>query len=313
MMSFLSANFIADMYGPTFLAFYALVILAVIGAARWRVWSSDRTHEEQGDNFPDPPDPIDVALLRGDVTEVLRLTVVELVHRGYLRVRDSRFLGIRTGEKISHAANPPDAQHLSPLQRAVFDRFHLPTAAADLFDDGSLQEYVRSRCLEAERRLQDHRLITPAEVKRTALKTAVFASMVVLGLGGYKLAVALAKGKSNVGFLIGMAIVGVVLVALASTAPRISRRGKAYLARLRDRYARLKHGISSLNQPVDDSALVFAVALFGLPALEGTPYQGLVSTFRKTSSESSGGAGCGGGGGGGGGCGGGCGGCGGGG
>jgi hypothetical protein len=149
-------------------------------------------------------------------------------------------------------------------------------------------------------------------VKQSGYKTALLAVLVVLGLGGYKLLIALAKGKTNVGFLIAMGILGTIAAVAVSKAPRISRRGKAYLGKLQIRYSRLKAGISGLTQAVDDSSLIFAVALFGIPALEGTPYQTLIPLFRQPTSSSSGcgGAGCGGGGCGGGGCGGGgCGGC----
>ena len=311
-MSFWRDNFIANMYGPTFLAFYALVIGVVLAVSRWRSWSADHTLEERLDDPPEPVDPMDVALLRGDVNEVLRLTVVELVQRGYLQVVESKFLGIRTGQKIAHASASPDARHLSPLQRAVFDFFKTARNAGELFSDSSLREWFRAKCAESEQRLAHYRLITTDEVKRTGHRIALVAAMIVLGLGGYKLLIALSKGKTNVGFLIAMGVFGIVAAVLVSRAPRISRRGKAYLERLQTRYGWLKSGISGLTHAIDDSALIFAVALFGMPALEGTPYANLVSTFRGATASSGGcgGAGCGGGGCGGGGCGGGgCGGC----
>jgi len=300
------------MYGRVFLAFYALVIVLALAAGRWRVWSADRTEDETLEDPPEPPDPLDLALLRGDVNEVLRLTVVELVQRGYLRVEETKFLGISTGQKLAWALSPPDPRHLSPLQRPVFDLFRTSKPAAELFSDSSLKEWFRVRCAEAELRLKQYRLLTPREVKQKGYQTAFLAALVVLGLGGYKLLVALAKGKTNVGFLIAMAVFGTVAAVLVCKAPRISRRGKAYISKLQARYSRLKAGITRLTQAVDDSALIFAVALFGISALEGTPYATLVAIFRQATSPSGGcgGSGCGGGGCGGGGCGGGgCGGC----
>lgn len=311
-MSFWRDNFIANMYGPMFLAFYALVIGLVLAVSRWKIWSADHTLEERLADPPEPVDPMDVALLRGDVNEVLRLTVVELVQRGYLRVAESNFLGITTGQKIAQPSNAPDPRHLSPLQRPAFDFFKSPRNAAELFSDSSLKEWFRAKCGEAEKRLEQYRLITPDNVKRKSYNITLAAVLIILGLGGYKFLVALSKGKTNVGFLIVMAILGTVAAVLVSRAPRISRRGKAYVEKLQTRYSRLKSGITGLTHAIDDSGLIFAVALFGIPALEGTPYASLVSSFRQAASSSGGcgGAGCGGGGCGGGGCGGGgCGGC----
>ena len=316
-MNFLRDNFIANMYGPYFLAFYALVIGLVLAVGRWRTWSADRTKEESLDDPPEPADPIDIALLRGDLNEVLRLTVVELVQRGYLRVEEGKSFGIRTGQKLAQSSRPPDPRYLSALQHAVFDAFKTPKAAAELFSDGSLNEWFRAKCLQPEQRLEQYRLITPNEVKRTGYQTALLAALVVLGLGGYKLLIALAKGKTNVGFLIVMGVLGTVAAVAVSKAPRMSRRGKAYIEKLQRRYSRLKAGISGLTHAVDDSTLIFAVALFGMAALVGTPYETLVSVFRQATPSSGGcggagcgGSGCGGGGCGGGGCGGGgCGGC----
>jgi uncharacterized protein (TIGR04222 family) len=305
-MNFWRDNFIANMYGPYFLAFYAIVIGLVLAAGRWRTWAADHTQEEHVGDPPEPADPIDVALLRGDVGEVLTLTVVELMQRGYLCVTEGKFLGIRTGQKLSQMSTAPDPRYLSALQRPIFDFFKSPRVASELLSDATLKEWFRAKCLESEQRLERYRLITPKEVVQTGYQTAWVCVLAVLALGGYKLLIALAKGKTNVGFLIFMGIFGAIAAVMAAKAPRISRRGKAYIKTLQGRYSRLKAGFSGLTQTVDESALIFAVALFGIGTLEGTPYQSLVPMFQGGTSSSGGcsGSGCGGGGCGGGGCGG---------
>jgi len=308
-MEFWRDNFVGNMYGPTFLAFYAVVIVVVIAVGRWKVWSADRTLEEHVDDPPEPIDPVDIALLRGDINEVLRLTVVDLVQRGYLRISEGRFLSMRTGEKIVQALTPPDIRHLTSLQRSVFSFFRAPKNAGEIFLDRDLKEWHRARCIESESRLSDFRLLTPEEIKQRGKQIALFAALIIGALGGYKLLVALSKGKTNVAFLIIMGIAGIVAAGFICQAPRVSRRGRNYIERLQTRYGRLKNSITGLTSAVDDSALVYAVAIYGISALEDTPYQNLVSTFRKaTMSSASGcsGSGCGGSGCGGGVCGGGC-------
>ena len=311
-MNFWEDNFIGNMYGPYFLAFYAVVIAIVLVVSWWQVRSADRTLEERVDDPPEPVEATDVALLRGNVNEVLRLTVVELVQRGYLRTVEGKFLGMSTGQKIAQRSTAPGPGFLSRLQRPVFDFFKSPRNASELFSDNSLKEWLRAQCSEAEKRLGQYRLITPDDVRRKLHSIALAAVLVLVGLGGYKLLVALSKGKTNVGFLIVMAIIGTIAAMVVTRVPRMSRRGRAYIQELQVRYSRLKYGLTGLSQPIDDSGLIFAVALFGIATLRGTPYSGLVSTFRQASTSSSGcgGSGCGGSGCGGGGCGGGgCGGC----
>lgn len=317
-MNFWRDNFIGNMYGPHFLLFYFVVIVVVLGVSRWWVRSADRSEEEQVADLPEPVEATDIALLRGSVNEVLRLTVVDLVHRGYLRVVDARLLGVTTSQMIAQASTPPDPRYLSPFQRAVFDFFKTPRKAAALFSDSLLNQWSRAQFSKAENRLEQYRLITPDNVIRKSQLIAALAVFIVVALGAYKLLVALSKGKTNVGFLIVMGILGTIFLLVLIKAPRISRRGRVYLQKLQARYSRLKYEIIGLTHPVDESGLIFAVALFGFSVLQGTAYANLVPVFRRAASSSGGGsgssgcggAGCGGGGCGGGGCGGGgCGGC----
>lgn len=297
-MNFWQDNFIGNMYGPHFLLFYAVVIGVVLAVTRWQVRSADRTLEERVDDPPDPVEATDLALLRGNVNEVLRLTVVELVQRGFLRVVEGTFFGMTSGQKIAQAPTAPDPRFLSRLQRPVFDFFKSPRKASELFSDKSLKEWFRVECTDAETRLEQYRLITPNEVTRKSHRTALVAGLIVLGLGVYKLVVALSKGKTNVGFLEIMAVIGVFAVLIVMRTPRVSRRGKAYLQKLQIRYSRLRYEIIGLTRAIDESGLIFAVALFGIPVLQGTAYANLVPTFRQAAASTSfggcGGASCGG-------------------
>lgn len=298
-------TFIGRMPGPEFLGLYGTVIALLFAWVRWRVWAADRTLEVAA---PDPPevwDPVDLAFLRGDANEVLRLVVVELVQRGYLEVRQGKFLGMVTSQRIAQADRPPAVEHLGPLRRRVFDFFGTPRDGAELFRDRALGGWVRGICQDAERGFREQLLLLPPEVRRVRRRSAWLAAAVVLGLGSYKLAVAWANGRTNVGLLILLGTVGVAVVTAGSSPGRLSRRGRAYVQRLQERYQGLRARLRNLDQSVDDTGLVYAVALFGFAVLEGTPYAGLAASFRQASS----GSGCGGGGCGGGGCGGGCGGC----
>ena len=74
-------------------------------------------------------------------------------------------------------------------------------------------------------------------MKQLALRLWSFGLAAIVLLGGYKLAVAHAKGHSNVAFLWIMMIGGgLVFTGACWTLPRLSHQGKAYLERLKLAY-----------------------------------------------------------------------------
>jgi hypothetical protein len=79
-------------------------------------------------------------------------------------------------------------------------------------------------------------------MKRIGARLWWIGSALILGLGGYLLAVGLAKGESIVAVVLcPMAIIGVIALAFACLHfPRISHRGRAYLEQLELAYDRLK-------------------------------------------------------------------------
>ena len=52
----------------------------------------------------------------------------------------------------------------------------------------------------------------PPEARAAAWKIGGRSALVIVGLGGYKLLVALAKGRNNVGFLLLMGVVSLVML-----------------------------------------------------------------------------------------------------
>ena len=83
-------------------------------------------------------------------------------------------------------------------------------------------------------------LQTSAETHTAAWQTRLFGAVVILGLGGYKLIVAMEKGRTNVGFLVVMAIVSLGLLMCVCEPPRLSCRGRHYLVQLQHAFDCLK-------------------------------------------------------------------------
>ena len=322
-------NPIANMYGPHFLLFYGVVIVLTLVGCWWTLRRRDLTGVLPVPPVPSEPDPYEIAYLRGGEEEVTRVVMLSLTQRGYLQASTSR---------IEHALNHPDLRHLSEIERAVFDWFSSLRATEGIFQSKEYPSRINAYCGRYQQRLQSEQLIMPEESERLimpeedesdtrtlmrspsqmlveAWKKVRFAGVaVILGLGGYKLAVALARGRYNVFFLIIMAVVGLIVLFKTCRLPRITRRGRAYLERLEQVFGQLKDRPATSAASAADMTLPLVVGLFGSAVLAGTAFDYYRQEFKEPrSSWSSGGGwvgGCGGGcGGDGGGCGGGCGGC----
>lgn len=306
-------NFIADMPGPTFLMLFGAAIVTIIVVAATVVRRSDQTVGEDPPPVPTKPDPVEVAYLRGGANEVTRLVVFDLIRRGYLRTG-----GEGAKARIEKNDVRPPVPIVAPLDRNVFGYFATTRDAQALFRPGGLAKQVEEWCEPVRWKLHEEELLSPSERYRIALGAGFTGAAMILVLGGYKLTVALAKGHTNVGFLILMAAVGLMILAVACCVPRVSRRGRAHLARLKTAFEGLKSSDDIPATTKADPMLLLLPALFGMAALSHTSYAPLTELFRKSASTGGGcgagcGSSCGGGGGGGGcgggGCGGGCGGC----
>lgn len=314
-------NILADMPGPQFLLFFGAMIVATIIVAATIVRSSDTTRGLDPPPIPKKPDPVEIAYLRGGANEVTRVVVFDLIRRGYLKTT-----GENKSSRIERNDVRPPEPLVDPLDRNVFDYFSTRRDAKDLFRPGGLARQIEDWSEPIRWNLHEAELLSPAERYRLGLVTGLSGALLILSLGGYKLSVAIAKGHTNVGFLILMAMVGLMILAVACCVPRTTWRGRAYLAQLKTAFEGLKETADEPASAGANSMLLLVPALFGIAALSSTSYGPIQDLFRKASSGSGGGcgggwtpsagcgAGCGGGGGGGGcgggGCGGGgCGGC----
>jgi uncharacterized protein (TIGR04222 family) len=308
-MNWLVNNPIANMPGPQFLFFYGLVIAATIVGCWWKLRMSDPTADMPSLPLSANPDPYEIAYMRGGDNEVIRLTIFNLIQRGYLRVSETRRWWGGTEQRLERVSGHPEQRFLSPLEQDVFALFYKQKTAEEIFRSDSDSSAMEGLSAEIQDKLQQERALCPTEVTEASVRVRWFGLLIIVGLGGYKLMMALAKGRHNVGFLIMFCLFSLFVLQWACRPPRLSSLGRDYLNRLRGAFERLKPTASSAN----DTALLLLASLFGLEVLSATSYASLGQMFSRSTSSSGGcGGGCGGGGSGcgGGGCGGGgCGGC----
>jgi len=318
-MDWLIHNTVGDLAGPPFLAFYIAVIVLTCIACRRAIRSRDATGFREPPPIPGRPDPYEMAYLRGGENEVIRTGYFALLRRGYVQVvkAKKRFQKV-TESRICRVDSPPPEGELSALELRLYRESATPRAAAEMFKSGGLASKIADACSIYRKRLEAEELLSPPEVKSASWPTWLVGTAVLLALGGYKLAVAHAKGRTNVEFLVILMCVGPILLGLVvavASARRLSDRGRAYLKGIKIAYQGIKKPAPRANvAATDDTAAMLMVGVFGLATLKGTAHSGYSDMFAQaaTASGSSGGcggAGCGGGGCGGGGCGGGCGGC----
>lgn len=292
-----------DLPGPQFLAFYTLVAAIVLVLLWLARGAAERGHVPRVDTS----DPFLIADLRAGPSEALRVAAVSLIDRGLLVVDDAA----GTLQAKQHG------QLMRPIERALQHAFKQPRPATDIFTDPELSE----ACVPYESTLTRLGLLPDADTRRARHRRLAFAVAVLALLAGTKIVVALQRGRTNIGFLIVLALVACV-IAWALSMARRTGRGDALLADLRRLFGRLRERAASVRPGGATAEAALLAAVFGLGALPAGGF-GYVRRLYPRSVErdsslssfwcgSSCGSSCGGGGGGGGagdGGGGGCGGC----
>lgn len=256
------ANPIANMHGPLFLLFYAFVIGVTLLVCRLSL-QRDREANLPLPLIPTNPDPLEIAYLRGGENEVTRLVVLDLIQRGYLEIDE---------QNIKQPINRPNTNILTPLERDVLDYFLSPRTANQIFYL-SLSRKGKQHCAFYEQRLKNQQLLSSETASSVARRIAWKGRLIILGLGSYKLIIALANGHSNVMFLIIMVIISIIILMNVCKVPRLSDRGKAYLQALQQTFEQLKNQVSNHTDNSGDlNNILLPVAIFGVSILATSPF-----------------------------------------
>ncbi len=303
---------IINMPGPQFLVLYGVVVVITLVVSWLWVHNRDLTKDFPLPKIPENPGPYKTAYLRGGENEVTRLLIFDLIQRGYLILTEAQKILIfeTRPSQIERAAGHPSPRHLSAMRREVFDYFSSPHAASEIFK--SLPDNLNSYFEAWQDELEHSQLLTSSAQAKIDVPTFLVGSLIIVGLGGFKLAVALSAGRLNVGLLIAMGVISLIVLVGVCQRPRLTQRGKRYLEELQLAFGTLQdrvkasEGVNATDEP--DPALLLTMGIFGVTILEGTSYSSFHDMFKQAAAGGSGGcgSGCGGGGGG---CGGGCGGC----
>ena len=268
-MEWLTKNPIADMSGPDFLFVYGVLTALTIDFIRMKARRHDPTFETSFAPAPIPGklSPIELAYLSGCPSKTLGTIVFDLWNRGYLEATVPK----KGKTRLTKVSPTPEYEHLTPMEQGILLSFR------DSDDTGGGRIFQKQRAtiqrlgLDLKPALQEELLLMPEEAQRQARQLFWQAVPWLLMVGGYKLVIALEKGKTNVLFLISFMFIGLLGLIFASTLPRLTRRGADYLKRMkvafRDAPGTANFAIGD-GMPADPKAVI-GVALFGLGGTRG--------------------------------------------
>jgi uncharacterized protein (TIGR04222 family) len=276
MMNILLDNLVAQMYGPYFLIFYGTIIVLIAIATNW--FLQDSTAKLESLSIPKQPDPYEIVYAIAGKREVLKLAVFSLIHRGYLEV---------DRHAVRQVKNTPDLSKLNELESKLFHWFNDSHTGEQLIYESFLLSNVAKKYIEYQQCLENEKLVYSQQDRDKANKIALIGSLIVLGLGSYKLISALSRGHYNIGFLILMAIGGIIwlLIITQKFNRRLTERGENYRDRLKQTFAGLRGELPSPPTEVDFNTML-VVAIFGLEVLAKTPYENYLRLFVSASSSS---------------------------
>ncbi len=289
-----------DLRGPEFLVVYcAFAIVLFIGLARLR-----RIREGTASQaLPPISDPYTIAYLRGGQKAMLEVAAFSLVARGLLNAEDGQLCA--SGRHEATLAT-------EPLDKAILTFFRSKSRAIAMYRDAAFRDVSGA----VEDRLCRDGLLPNQNDQEARSRDFGVAVLMLAGIAGIKIIIAMERGRSNIQFLIILGIAACV-IAYRICFPRVTKRGQQLLNDLRNLLNPLLRRACSLSQQLGWKETATVAAIFGLTALPANAYPFVGKMFpapdkssstssscgSSSDSSSSSGSSCGGS------CGGGCGGC----
>jgi len=240
--------------GPDFLVFYIIFGLGVIAAELILfLWPFSWGKREEAAEIANgiAQDPYQMAYLRGGRDETIRVAIASLILRNMLIV-DGKFL-------CSNSAMTVLPRRM--LARAILFRFGCKAEGASAMKDSVIIAEVEQ--IGDTLRRQGLLVGPNALLKRFLIKLS--AVVILGGIAGGKIMIALAKGHHNIAFLVILAVVFCFIAMVISKGRRLrTSLGERVYEQVGAVYKKLYYRVKSQVVPVETEELTFAVAAFGL-------------------------------------------------
>lgn len=269
-MEWLTHNQIANMPGPEFIFFYMVAIIGVLLICRFGVRRARGVDDPILSLAPGQLDRYEVAYLRRGEAGLMEVIVFKLLQHGYLAANSPK------DPKLRQADGHPEPASLSEIEQTVFHSFSRPKSVAEGLMEvkSSLQNFAAA--YDAKLRRSGFFTSPEATDKMKRVRNAALA--IVLGLGGYKLLIALSRGRTNVFFLVALGLAGAILVLLQCRPPRLSKSGVDHLKNLQAALRPPRGSTTGVDDPASGE-LDMLVAAAGIGVLAGTAFGAFVPMF----------------------------------
>ena len=265
-MDILINNPISHMYGPYFLVFYGIVIV-VTGIGCKVILRGNGL--DSGAEIPEKPDPYEIAYLRDGEKAVGKVVCLELMQKGFVRVKDKR---------IERSPQLFNVSSLKPIEKTFFNWLEHSRVASDVKYNFELKKGLSEHCEIYKQSLANSGYLNSEQKSYLVGGVSAF---IILGLGSYKLISALSRGHHNVMFLIFMAIAATIWIGYISCPlySRITTKGKQHLNKLKETFSGLTGNLETApTEPDYNSSLL--VSIFDLDNFKANgDYQDFVDLF----------------------------------
>lgn len=274
-MNTLLHNPLTDLSLPSFLLLYAAgTVIGLISGSFW-IWLCDGTRD---DDLPDdslsPPDPYEVAYLRGGAANVALLVVFDLIEQGKFElVSPRRRFGLFARAKVlRRSAIPGDLSALSAIQRATWNWLSEPRVLAQVFRRRTgLSKVIAPFCETFVKPLNARRLLETRGRRMACIAIGGVLSVSLVGVGLYKFFTSPVVSAGEALSLVVMMVLGQIGTAIICRRVGLSDLGHRYLENLSqelgsdERYVETEE---STSLDTADSSAIFRrrllrMALFG--------------------------------------------------
>jgi uncharacterized protein (TIGR04222 family) len=280
---FLLNNPLADLSGFTFWLLFLGLVVALVIIGRLGLRSLDETASLPQIPTPVHPEPYELAYLRGGQAGLIDTVMFNLIDQGYLHFNNQS-----AEATVRQATHPPAWQRLLPLERLVFDHLARPIRPADLLQQPDLAAQLRPYFARYDQILLKKEMLTSSSMRWQAWTNLVNLILVIILFAGYKGYVALQKTNVSLFMITVFSLIGIAAVVYWGRLPRLSERGRIYLAQLQRAFSELKTRPDLTPSPQAQGRLTLALGLFGWPALAGTRYDPLQAALAKPATSSTG-------------------------
>lgn len=238
-----------DLPGPQFLACYA-----AFGFGLWWTLRGFQYRREARLEIPrlNLTDPYEIAVLRGDENEAMRVAAISLVDRGLLKVNGD-YLKAKDAGAIQHVRRP--------IEKAMLEHFSKSKLATSIYPSLPL----KVSCDGYRKSLQAKNLVLKAEDFSHRMPTFIASLALAIGVSWVKIDLAVSRGRP-----FGILVIFTIILCICLTGVFRRRRtalGDRVMDDLRTLFQQLKTRAHLLRKGGDTNEVALLVAIYGITAL----------------------------------------------